>query len=66
MSQHVGSDVSSKEVSIFFVDEDGKVLNRAPVPTEAATVAEYLVQKAPYVELRPPLRQAGLLIHRPI
>ena len=50
MTQYVGLDVSLKEVSICVVDGDGNVLNRASVPTEPDTIAEYLAQKAPHVE----------------
>ncbi|WP_322866990.1 hypothetical protein U5922_012880 [Aquicoccus sp. G2-2] len=45
MSHYVGLDVSVKEVSIFVVDADGEVLNRASVPTEPGAIADYLAQE---------------------
>jgi transposase len=50
MSHYVGLDVSLKEVSICVVDGDGEVLNRASVPTEPDTIAEYLAQNARHAE----------------
>src|SRR5210317_626552 len=50
MSHYVGLDVSLKEVSICVVDADGKVLNRASVPTEPDAIADYLAQEAPNAE----------------
>jgi len=50
MSHYVGLDVSLKEVSICVVDAGGEVLNRASVPTEPDTIAEYVAQNAPSSE----------------
>lgn len=50
MSHHVGLDVSLKEVSICVEDAESTVFNRASVPTEPDTIAEYLAQYAPSAE----------------
>lgn len=50
MTEYVGLDVSSKEVSVCVVDAKGGVRRRAVLPTDPERIAAFVAAEAPQTE----------------